>query len=138
MVELSFEYWNQLTSQLIVISSLLGGFSITAVANFLVSNLNGKLARSIIKAAIVASSSFIVAIFAMNKIFMATTPGYPSEVNASDLMMPRLIGFAAFLLGILSLITMIMLTGWTRSKPMGWFTTIIGIVALLLIMMMIY
>jgi hypothetical protein len=34
MIEIALEYWNKLADQIIVISSLLGGFSIAVVANF--------------------------------------------------------------------------------------------------------
>ena len=40
MTEITFEYWNKLSEQIVMISSLLGGFSIAVIANFLVSNLN--------------------------------------------------------------------------------------------------
>jgi hypothetical protein len=34
MIEIALEYWNKLADQIIVISSLLGDFSIAVVANF--------------------------------------------------------------------------------------------------------
>ncbi len=40
MIEISFEYWNKLADQTLVISSLLGGFSIAIIANLLVSEVN--------------------------------------------------------------------------------------------------
>ncbi|MEM8968616.1 MAG: hypothetical protein AAGE93_19525, partial [Bacteroidota bacterium] len=94
---------NKLANQTVVISSLLGGFSITAVANFLVSDLTGRLAGSIMKAAIIASSAFIIAIFAFTNILMMTTPGYPLEVTSSDLSTVKIIGVIALFVGVSSL-----------------------------------
>ena len=136
MVELPLEYLNKLANQTVVISSLLGGFSITAVANFLVSDLTGRLAVSIMKAAIIASSAFIIAIFAFTNILMMTTPGYPLEVTSSDLKTVRIIGVIALFVGVSSLIVMLALAGWTKSTRMGWFTTIIGMITFLLVMVM--
>lgn len=129
MVELPLEYLNKLANQTVVISSLLGGFSITAVANFLVSDLTGRLAGSIMKAAIIAS-------FAFTNILMMTTPGYPLEVTSSDLSTVKIIGVIALFVGVSSLIVMLALAGWTKSKRMGWFTTIIGMITFLLVMVM--
>jgi len=47
MTELTFEYWNKLASQTITISSLLGGFTIAVIANFLVSETKTRLKNNI-------------------------------------------------------------------------------------------
>ena len=72
----------------------------------------------------------------MTSIIVRTTVGYPIKVSGDDLMFPRLIGFVSFLFGIISLISIISLSGWTKSKKMGQFTTIIGILSLILILSM--
>ena len=43
MIELTFEYYNKLADQIITISSLLGGFSIAIIANFLVQETKTRL-----------------------------------------------------------------------------------------------
>lgn len=58
MIEISFEYWNKLADQIIVISSLLSGFSIAVISNFMISDISTKLSRSIMKAATLAASFF--------------------------------------------------------------------------------
>ena len=137
MIELTFEYWNKLAEQTITISSLLGGFSIAVIANFLVSDLNTKLSKSIMAVSTLAASFFLITIFAMTNILMKTTVGYPFKVVDNDLMLPRVVGVITFFIGIISLVALISMSGWTKSKKMGRFTTILGAITLLLILLMI-
>ena len=136
MTEITFEYWNKLSEQIVMISSLLGGFSIAVIANFLVSNLNTKLSKSILAVSTLAASFFLTTVFAMTNLLMKTTVGYPFEVVDNDLTLPRVVGVIAFFLGIISLLAMISMSGWTKSKRMGRFTTILGIITLILILLM--
>lgn len=136
MTEITFEYWNKLADQTITISSLLGGFSIAIIANFLVSETKTRLTNYIMVASTLAASFFLITVFAMTKLLMMTTDGYPIKVVDNDLLFPRIIGVIAFLFGIISLLTMISMSGWTKSKKMGRFTTTISILTFLLILMM--
>ena len=137
MSEITFEYWNKLAEITITISSLLGGFSIAVIANLIVSDVNTRLMKNIMGAAILAASSFLITVFAFTALLMMTTKGYPMEVNPGDLTSPRLIGVITFLLGIASLLTVIALSGWTKSKKMGLFTTVVGVLAFLVILFLI-
>jgi hypothetical protein len=137
MIELTFEYWNKFAEQTITISSLLGGFSIAVIANFLVSDLNTKLSKSIMAVSTLAASFFLITIFAMTNLLMKTTVGYPFKVVDNDLMLPRVVGVITFFIGIISLVALISMSGWTKSKKMGRFTTILGTITLLLILLMI-
>jgi len=137
MVEMSFEYWNKLADQVVVISSLLGGFSIAVVANLLVSNTNTRIARNLLKGAVLAASLFLVSVFAETKVLMMTTGGFPFEITKGDLIVASVLGAVAFFLGIISLITIISLAGWTKSKKMGRFTSAVGIMTLVLVLYMI-
>lgn len=132
MTEITFEYWNKLADQTILISSLLGGFSIAVMANLLVSEINTRLVRYIMIFSALAASFFLITIFAMTKLLLLTTDGYPFKVINDDLLLPRVIGSSFFSLGIISLITLIALAGWTKSKKMGTFTIIIGVFTLIL------
>lgn len=131
-----FEYWNKLANQVITISSLLGGFSIAIIANILVSQNNTRLVKIIMIAATLAGSFFLITIFAMTKLLLMTTEGYPFQVTSGDLSLPRLCGSVSFFLGILSLITMISLAGWTKSNRMGKLTTGIGVLTLIITILM--
>jgi len=72
----------------------------------------------------------------MTKVLMMTTDGFPLKMTEGDLKVPSLIGGMTLLFGIMSLITIISLSGWTKSKKMGRFTTVIGILTLILILFM--
>lgn len=132
-MEVTFEYWNKLSTQTIFISSLLGGFSIIVIANLLISEVKTRLSKYIMVIATLAASLFLVSIFAWTAIMMMTTVGYPKKVVSSDLIYPRIIGGITFLFGIISLLSMISLVGWTKSKKLGIITTIIGVLSLVLI-----
>jgi uncharacterized membrane protein YozB (DUF420 family) len=136
MIEITFEYWNKLADQTIMISSLLGGFTIAVIANLLVSEVNTRIFKNIMIVSTLAASFFLVSVFAMTTLLMKTTTGYPLEVIESDLIFPRIVGAISFILGIISLIAMISLAGWTKSKKMGRFTTAVGIFTLVLILTM--
>lgn len=136
MTELTFEYYNKLADQIISISALLGGFSIAIIANFLVSETKTRLTNNIMVASTLSACLFLISVFAMTSVLMMTTEGYPKKILESDLLLPRGIGAFSFFLGIISLLTMIALSGWTKSKKMGIFTTIIGIITLILMISM--
>jgi len=133
---MSFEYWNKLADQIIVISSLLGGFSIAVVANLLVSDASSRLSKNIMKAAVLAASFFLISIFAMTKVLMMTTDGFPLKATEEGIKISSLVGGMTLILGIMSLITLIALSGWTKSKQMGIFTTVVGIFTFILIVLM--
>jgi len=135
MVELSLEYMNRLADHLIVISSLLGGFSIAVVANLITYESNNRYIIYLLKAATIAAGCFLATVFSMTKILMMTTPGYPLDIVESDLFIPKTIGVIAFIFGIISLSIIISLSGWTKSKRIGIFTTIVGVLTFLLILL---
>ena len=135
MTEIPLEYWNKLASQLIMISSLLTGFSITVTANLLVNESNNRITNYILKATTIASGCFLVTVFAMTKILMMTTQGYPYKIAVSDLSLPKMIGMVTIIIGIISLSIVIALSGWTKSKRIGIFTTIVGTLTFLMILM---
>lgn len=137
MIELQFEYWNKLASQIIFISALLGGFSLTVLVLLLENEKSSRLMTSIFKVSTIATGAFLVTIFSMTKILMMTTEGYPLEVTNRDLNLPRLIGILTFFTGIISVITIVSLAGWTKSSALGKFTTLVGLLCLVLILLMI-
>lgn len=132
---MTLEYWNELAKQIIMISSLLSGFSITVVANILVSDKNDKIFNRILKSATLSAACFLVSVFAMIQISMLTTPsGLTNNIVENDFIIPRYIGTLTFIIGLFCLTTMISLSGWTKSKKLGRFTTTIGILCLILIL----
>lgn len=136
MEDIPLEYWNKLANQVITISSLLCGFSVAITANILVSNNDTRLVKSIMVFSTSAASFHFVTIFAMTNLLLMTTDGYPFKVLSSELALPRIVGTISFFIGILSLIIVISLAGWTKSKRMGKVTTGLGILTLILILLM--
>lgn len=136
MIDLPLEYWNKLANQILFISALLGGFSLAIIATLLVNKESNRITTNIFRSSALSSAFFLVTIFAMTKIVLMTTPGFPFEVKSGDMIVPRILGTIAFFLGIVSLIVIIALSGWTKSKRMGRFTTILGGIALILILLM--
>lgn len=134
-MKMTLEYWNALASQLILISSLLSGFSIAVVANLLVSETKSRLNINILKSATISAGCFLVTVFAMTSILMLTTPGgIAKDVVENDFLKPRIIGMITFILGLFALTTLISLSGWTKSKKTGIFTTVVGVLTLLAIL----
>ena len=136
MNEIPLEYLNILAEQTIMISSLLGGFSISVIANLLTSDVNSKLHKYIVASSTLAACFFLITVFAMTNLFLKTTNGYPLPVDESSLNLPRIIGVIAFYFGVISLLTLISLAGWTKSKKMGVFTTAIGVITFIITFLM--
>ena len=133
-MEMTLEYWNELGKQTLLITSLLSGFSITVVANLLVSDKTDKLTNRILRCATLSAGCFLVSVFAMVNIVMTTTPGgYIQNVSLDDFQVTRVVGMATFMAGLFSLCAMIALSGWTKSRRVGIFTTVVGVATLLLI-----
>lgn len=133
MFELDPDYFNKIANQLLVICSLLSGFSIAIMANLLITKSEKRIFNSILIVTTLAASCFLITLFAMTRIVLMTTEGYPLKLENSDLNFPRILGSITFLLGIINLSALIALSGWTKSKRLGIITTIIGVLTLLLI-----
>lgn len=136
MIELSLDYLNKLANQTIFISALLGGFSLTMLVLLLENDTNSRIMVNIFRLATTATGAFLISIFAMTKILMMTTQGYPFEVKAGELSLPKIIGVLTFFAGIISVIAIVALAGWTKSKKMGRFTTSVGVITLILVLLM--
>jgi len=135
MTEITIEYLNKLAAQFILISTLLGGFSLSAIITLIGNENKSKLMVNIFRLATVATLGFLITIFSMTKILMMTTKGFPIEVKYSDLSQPRTVGIFAFIIGLVAMLSLISLSGWTKSKSLGRFTTILGIIALIFILL---
>ncbi|MPR32680.1 hypothetical protein [Salmonirosea aquatica] len=72
----------------------------------------------------------------MTTLLFATTPGTPMKSDPSSLLMPRLVGTATFMLGILTMTPIISIFGWPKSRKMGIATTPMRVVALISIILM--
>lgn len=136
MNELPFEYWNKLSSQFILISVFLGGFSIAITSNLLINKSEKRLYNVILRLATTSSSGFLTTVFAMTNILLATTNGSPLKATQSELNTPRIIGLLGYLVGVLSLFAVIGLSGWTKSKKTGIFTTMVSVITFILFLIL--
>ncbi|NRB47296.1 MAG: hypothetical protein HRU41_06455 [Saprospiraceae bacterium] len=136
MMELSFEYMNKLASQIQFISALLCGFSLTILVLLFDKKGADKISINIFRFSILATGTFLVSIFAMTDVFMMTTEGFPFKAESKDLLFPNTVGMSSFFIGITSIAIIIALVGWTQSKALGIFSTIVGLLALILIILM--
>jgi len=132
MYELPLTYVKELASQIIFISVFLGGFSAAILGTLIVSNNNSKVIKIMILGSSISAVSFIVTVMSMTQVFMMTLPGYPEEVSFESTSLYRIIGFFIFLVGIISLLFVISVSGWVKSRKLGIATTVVGVLGLLL------
>ena len=137
MTETTFEFLNKYSTQIMTVSSLFAGFTIAVIANLLISDIKTRLINNILAVSILAANFFLVSVFAMTKVVIMTSKGNPNTTDINNLDFPGTIGVAAFFLGTVSLLVVISMAGWTKSKKMGIFTTIIGLLSLILIISMV-
>ena len=133
MTELSPEYFKIVAEQLVLISVFLGGISATILGTLIIHENESKIFKFMILGLSLAAVSFIVAVLGMTNIQMHLAPDSPFQNKNESLFYPKLVGMISFLIGIYSLITVISLSGWLKSKRIGIFTTTIGIVGGILI-----
>ena len=66
-------------------------------------------------------------------IILMTTDGFPIPVDQQELKTLRTFGGLGFLFGMIAIMVMIALSGWTKSKALGWFSSIVGLITFLMI-----
>ena len=133
MTELPIEYFKILAEQLVFISVFLGGISATILGTLIVVKNDKKVFRFMILFLSLAAVAFILAVFGMNKVQLILASDSPYPNSTELLYYPRLIGGLSFYFGIYSLLTVISLSGWLNSKKIGIITSVIGIIAGILI-----
>jgi magnesium-transporting ATPase (P-type) len=126
MISLSNEYMNALATQIIFISVFLGGFSATLLVTLLVADNERKMMKVLIVSSASAAILFIIATFAMTKVVMVTTPGFPLEVPEKEMIRARTFGALALMGGVFSLMFTIGASGWLKSRRLGITTTLLG------------
>lgn len=127
--DLPVEYFRVLAEQAVFISAFLGGISAAILVTFIVANNDKKVFKYMILFSAIAAVSFIIAIFGMTKIQLLLAPDSPFENIKEQLIFPRIVGGLGFYIGINSLLAVISLTGWLRSKRLGIITVILGLIA---------
>jgi hypothetical protein len=133
MTDLPVEYFRILAEQLAFVSVFLGGISATILGTLIVVKNDRKVYKIMILGLSLAAFSFIVAVLGMNKVMMILAPDSPYNNQSELLFYPRLVGGLSFYIGIFSLILVISLSGWLKSKKMGVITSAIGIISSILV-----
>ncbi len=135
-IPLSFEYYQQLAAQSLFICALLSGFSLTVLVATLEKKSGNGIMNWMFGSAAMATTLFLISIFAFTAVYLKTTEGYPFPVSEDDLHFPRIVGALSFFLANTALLSIVALSGWIKSKKMGWFTTILSIIALIMLLIL--
>ncbi len=128
MEPLSPAYISALAAQLASLSAFLGGFAATFLATLLTLGHQGRLMTVTIGFAVTSSVSFIVTVVAATMLTAVFHPEAPRFMTAASASMPQTIMTLGFSLGALSLLASLGCSGWTRSRSVGWITTIAALV----------
>lgn len=127
MEELSSAYLSSAAAQLGTLSAFLGGFAATFVATLLISRRRGRATGMTIGLSAAASVAFIVCVVGSTVLVTSLRPDAPADfspvgyLNAVNVLMT-----SAFMVGIMALLIALGISGWTRSRAMGWATTCIS------------
>lgn len=97
MTEITFEYWNKLADQIIMISSLLGGFTIAVIANLLVSEVNTRLFKNIMIVSTLTASFFLISVFACLGILFSIMRWPMNAFNEIGLPILIIVGIIGFM-----------------------------------------
>ena len=131
MQQLSPEYLAEIARQIIFISAFLGGCATTFLGTLLFANSQHRYTGWAIGASALSACAFIVAVFALTMLLVTQDPNAPvGMASASSVLAARLVGLLSFVVGMYSLLTCIGLSGWLRSRRLGWTTTIISLFSL--------
>lgn len=127
MENLPANYLAEIARQIAFVSAFMGGFAATFLAQLLSSNSP----RRVVSWAIIASASsaclFIVSVLALTMLAVALNPDAPpSIVGSSGVLKARAIGLATFLLGMYALLAAIAVSGWMRSRRVGWASSLLA------------
>lgn len=133
MEELSTQYFANSAKQLVLISVFFGGVATTILGTIILHESDSKILKAMVLGLSLSAVSFMVAVIAMIKVQMILAPDSPYGDRMELLNFPRIAGGMAVILGIYSLLTVIGLTGWLKSKRIGIFTTLIAIISGILI-----
>lgn len=134
MEKLAPAYVSSLASQLAALSAFLGGFAATFLATLLTLGHQGRLMTATIGFAVASAVSFVVTIVAAMTVTMIVHPAAPASMASLPAGLPTTIMSLGFFVGLLSLLAGIGCSGWTRSRGVGWITTVAASVGLALIL----
>ncbi|MEP3421085.1 MAG: hypothetical protein ABJN35_05080 [Erythrobacter sp.] len=131
MTELEPEYLLALAQQFGFLGAFLGGVSATLFVTLLTLAKPSLLVRWSIGSAALGASCFIITAYMSVGVIAQNHPLSPrAPIESSDGYVPTLM-YLSFVIGVFSLLAAIGVSGWTRSKPLGYVTTAVaGLAAL--------
>jgi hypothetical protein len=116
-LKITLEYWNTLANLTILTSTLLIRFSVSAVTNLLVFNKNDTLTNCVLKSAMLSAGYFLVIIFIITPILIiTTTENFLKPSIIDDFLIHSVIAMVTVLIGLLSLVVIILLSGWIQPN----------------------
>lgn len=121
-MELSPAYLSTIASQVGGLSAFLGGFAATFLGTLLALTREGRLATSAIATSAISSVAFIVAVVGSTTLVAAMHPEAP--VGPASIGGAQATMTLAFVLGLYALLVALGISGWLRSRPTGWITSI--------------
>lgn len=130
--QLLAEYLAELARQLSFVSAFLGGFAATFLGTLLFAPAESRAARWAIALTALSSSTFIVAVLWTTMLTVGLDPHAPGGAVSARGTQARVISVLAVMVGIYALLASIGLSGWLRSRRLGWITSTIATVAALL------
>lgn len=132
MEQISSAYLSSVAIQFGTISAFLGGFAATFVATLLISRHKSRATGATIGLSAASSVAFIVCVVGATVLSTGLHPEAPAEFNSvSYLALVNVLMTSAFMFGILALLLALGVSGWTRSRVMGWVTSCVSFVGLL-------
>lgn len=136
MVEhLSPAYMSSIAAQLASLSAFLGGFAATFLATLLTLGHQGRLMTVTIGFAVASAVSFVATVVAATTLTAIYHPQAPSSMARLGATLPRAVMSLGFYVGLLSLLASLGCSGWTRSRSVGWITTVAALVGSALIVL---
>jgi hypothetical protein len=125
MEQLPPAYRSAIAAQIGTLSAFLGGFAATFLGTLLALRAKGRTATWAIGFATASSVAFIIAVVGSTAITAGLPPDAP-RVGAPDLGGTRVAMTLAFAIGLYSILVSLGLSGWSRSRRVGWTTSILA------------
>jgi hypothetical protein len=124
------EFIGEIARQLASVSAFLGGFAATFLGILLQSQSSRRHVGWAAGAAAVASASFMIAVIAGTLVGLALNPGAPQGFAAPEFLpWARRILLISFALGIYANLLSLGLSGWIRSRSLGFVTSIAALLS---------
>lgn len=134
MTELPPDYLAQIGQQLATLSAFLAGFAIAFIGVVLTVPKPNPTAGWVAGSAAIAAASFALSVVASTMIALVLHPAAPATIKqTAHLQSARIVVGLGFIIGVYSLVTSLGLSGWIRSRALGWLTTSVAVVAASLI-----